>query len=317
MRGQKALSSVPLLPLDCAVTRHVFSPALAVVTIGMADCLHKFSVIHSFEPFTLSVVLLAQRNPDATEPSSTRMILKIYDTRYLRDRKETPNMYLTHRPWIADAERTAAETRAAFARGDFTEDPYDNGDALYEDWPPSDNPPAQARRSALWEEHFYRYMLETYHHERRAYQALHDLQGTLIPRFLAEGFFVPPPEDGRSWEPPAIILEYIPSITLGNISSDLLTPALYLPFVEKVDKLHTYGLAHGDLHADNVLLSPADNPTRTLIVDWGNAPFREDIEDPTSDKDWKFQYRMSGDSLRLRHALREKGFDLPEKSFDE
>lgn len=150
----------------------IFTPG-QVVTIGMADCLHKFSVIHSFEPFTLSVVLLARRNPGATEPSSTRMILKIYDTRYLRDRKETPNMYLTHRPWIADAERTAAETRAAFARGDFTEDPYDSGDALYEDWPPSDNPPAQARRSALWEEHFYRYMLETYHHERRAYQGGH------------------------------------------------------------------------------------------------------------------------------------------------
>ena len=281
----------------------IFTPGQPV-TIRTAECLRHFSVVESFEPFTFSVVLLVRDLN--SEPSSPPVVLKIFDTRYLKDRAAGPEdcPHLAHRPWSAESERAAAQTRAAFARGELAEDPYQDGGEIYDDWPPADDLPAQAHRRALWEEFFYRHLMDSYTHERKAYDLMRDLQGTLIPRFLGEGTFVAPPSDDRSIEPATIILEYIPGVTLDKAPAHLLTPALYVPFMEMVDNLHAYGLAHGDLHANNVILSPADNPTRMVIIDWGESPLRLEDQD---DEEWMLLWRDNLETGRIRNMLKRKG----------
>ncbi|KAG6380690.1 hypothetical protein JVT61DRAFT_5067 [Boletus reticuloceps] len=81
-----------------------------------------------------------------------------------------------------------------------------------------------ATHNLFWEEHYYRIMVEDYESELTAYERLKDLQGSAIPRLIMAGQFLP--SDERAIRPPALVLEYVPSVSLYDVPFDAITPAI-------------------------------------------------------------------------------------------
>ncbi|KAF8418235.1 hypothetical protein L210DRAFT_3534907 [Boletus edulis BED1] len=86
-----------------------------------------------------------------------------------------------------------------------------------------DEPEEDEEFLVLKEEYYYRYIMESHETEIRAYERLKDLQGSAIPRLILAGQFLPP--DERAIQPPALLFEYIPSISLLDITPRHLLPS--------------------------------------------------------------------------------------------
>ena len=78
----------------------------------------------------------------------------------------------------------------------------------------------------LWEEHFYRLLMGSNDSELTTYERLKDLHGSAIigPCLIIAGEFVP--QDERVIQSPALVLEYVPFVSLHDVSLDVTTPAV-------------------------------------------------------------------------------------------
>ncbi|KZT67987.1 hypothetical protein DAEQUDRAFT_370067 [Daedalea quercina L-15889] len=261
-----------------------------------------YNIKKAFLPFTKSVVVLAQPTTSGesgvAEDSASKslVIVKIFDPRVLNDRTEAK----PERPWTLAAELRAVQDRA---REDFEWD----DSVLYEDEPDADDIEGVAIRAAHWEQNFFHLTMQCYEAERAAYERLHDLQGTVLPRLLGVGHWDAGPA-ARAIQPPALVLEYVPSISLRDIAPELLDPAICTSLVTVVDRFATNGVIHTDFNDGNVLFSPPERPQRAIVIDFGCAIVREG---DTSDEEWNETVQFEGDSTWVRHILKKKGVELP------
>lgn len=78
----------------------------------------------------------------------------------------------------------------------------------------------------LWEEHFYRLLMGSRDPELTTYERLKDLQRFAIigPCLIIASQFIPP--DERAIQFSALFLEYVPFVSLHDVSLDVITPAV-------------------------------------------------------------------------------------------
>ena len=98
------------------------------------------------------------------------------------------------------------------------------------------------------------------------------LQGSVIPRLIMAGQFLPP--DERAIQPPAPVLEYIPSVNLYDVPSAAITPAICTQLVSTIESFPSYGVIHSDLTSTNIHFTPPEQPVR-VVIDFGCCMIRE------------------------------------------
>ncbi|KAL0958375.1 hypothetical protein HGRIS_000517 [Hohenbuehelia grisea] len=150
-------------------------------------------------------------------------------------------------------------------------------------------------------------MVESFESERSAYEALHTLQGTFLPRLLLTGLI--DFSDSRAIHPPAVVLEYISGVTLRDIEPNLLSLDVCAPLVSCIDSFVEFGVFHGDINPGNIIFQPAERPVRAVVLDFGCAGVKVEGEDEDT---WLFTVNFLGDSTRIRTYLREKGIHIPD-----
>ena len=223
-----------------------------------------FTISKLSMPVTKSVVVLAK--PDVGDPE--QVVIKINDPRYLDERIEPPPSPFPSYPWMF-----ANEHAAAMARSQSSE----LSDEELMDKIDSDNPKYLsgedlATHYLLLEESFYRLMMECYDAELEAYERLKHLQGSVIPRLIMAGQFLPP--DERAIQPPALVLKYIPSVSLYDVPSTAITPAISAQLVSAIESFPSYGVIHSDLTSTNIHFTPPEQPVRVVVIDFGCCMIR-------------------------------------------
>ncbi|KAI0804727.1 hypothetical protein BC629DRAFT_1247529, partial [Irpex lacteus] len=238
-----------------------------------------FTVVRPFVPFTKSVVLQVR----SSDLGPANVVLKIYDSRFIKDRS-------TRQPWSLELEKAAA---AANPR-EWSVD---------EIWA-AQRGTVQVPHDVSQEMWYYHHCIENHETECDAYRRLQDLQGSTIPLFFFSGSVLYPVE--RAFDTPAIVMEYVPdAITLDKIPLENLTPDLCETLLRTADTLPYHGVLHNDLNLNNVLFTPSDDPNRVIIIDFGEAVLREESDD---DSDWKELTRMYGCLRFIRYLLvKQKG----------
>lgn len=267
-------------PTDCP---------LSVRLDGATDSSATFYVIRSFLPFTKAQVYLVRPEPKTDLPS--QVVLKVYDPRFLDDRYPATDR-VPNRPWTLHAESVAAQKRAQVASGKVDDDFHI--DLLYDE---------EEADPSLWEEHFFRLMMECFESELEAYKRLKDMQGRTIPKLYGAGRLLPKPPDSRAIEPPAVLIEYIPGVSLNDVDPILVRPELYKPLIAAVATFSKHGVFHDDVNQNNILFTPAQAPNRAVLIDFGCAALR-DAEEP--DEEWDQAVQFANDVGRLRLSLEQK-----------
>ncbi|KAG6376915.1 hypothetical protein JVT61DRAFT_946 [Boletus reticuloceps] len=166
----------------------------------------------------------------------------------------------------------------------------------------------------LKEEHYYRLMMISHESEIRAYERLKDLQGSAIPRLILTGQFLPP--DERAIQPPALLFEYIPSISLFDITAQALTPVIREQLLSIIESLPSHGVVHNDITLTNIHFTPPERPVRGFILDFGCSLVREEVDDEeewvllgTGDLRWA-KRMLEDESIRQSRVPRSR-FQLP------
>ncbi|KAF8548804.1 hypothetical protein OG21DRAFT_1448700 [Imleria badia] len=262
-----------------------------------------FTICKLSTPVTQSIVLLAKPDePDAGDPK--QVVIKIFDPRFLHARIPKIPSHRAH-PW-----NFANEQAAAMARPQNLDLSYKELDDMkYSDNPDDLSGEELATHCLLWEEHFYRLVMESYDSELAAYDRLKEFQGSVIPRFIMAGKFIPP--DERAIQPPALVLEYVPSVNLRDVSFDAITPAICAQLLSAVESFPLHGVIHCDLTLNNIHLSPPEQPVRGVVFDFGFAMIRsEDDEEEewmmlgNSDVEW-VRMLLGKDLRRYRASERD------------
>lgn len=158
-----------------------------------------------------------------------------------------------------------------------------------------------------WEKHFRMLSTGCFKDERDVYDRLLVLQGSAIPRLLLTATVIPP--DERAFQPPALIIEYIPdAVSLCDVPVDLVTPELCATLLHLVDSFAGLGVVHGDMNWNNVLFVPSKRPTHVVVIDFGCGAVREEDQD---DDAWQETILWSSDSRRVRWVLGQRGISVP------
>ncbi|THH27659.1 hypothetical protein EUX98_g6527 [Antrodiella citrinella] len=253
----------------------------------------EYHIVKPFLPFTKSVVLLAE-----SQPRRERVILKIFDPRFLNDR-DPPLVSAFTRPWTLVVEQAAVCARPNLAHMSTRA----LSSLFYKRQP--DDIDELAQRDAMFEEFFYRRLTHTFTQECSAYQRLHDLQGSVIPRLITSGNMVTQSDER------AIVLEFIHGKTLGEMTTDEL--GAYMPalkaVVQLVDSFGHRGVVHGDLTLGNLLFTPPTRgqPLRVVVIDFGCTVVREAT---VGDEQWWDYVESSGDLKGLRVIFKHKGLPI-------
>lgn len=227
-----------------------------------------FTVSKLSTPVTKSVVLLAK--PD--EGSPEQVVIKIFDPRYLDERiSDIPSR--ASYPWDLVNERAAATARPQNL--ELSDD--DLVEKMYSDEPEDLSGEALATHNLFWEERFHRLMMECYDSEHKAYERLRDLQGSAIARLIMAGHFLPP--DERTIQPPALVMEYIPSVDLLRVPASAITPAIRSQVLSTIESFPLHGVIHNDITLTNIHFTPPEQPVRGFILDFGCAIIRKEDED--------------------------------------
>ncbi|KAF8443127.1 hypothetical protein L210DRAFT_3159779 [Boletus edulis BED1] len=162
-----------------------------------------------------------------------------------------------------------------------------------------------ATRNLFWEEYFYRLMMEAYESERTAYERLKDLQGSAIPRLIMTGEFLP--LDERAIRPPALVLEYVPSVCLYDVPFDAITPAMRAQVLSAIESFTLHGVLHNDLTLTNICFTPPGKPVNGFILDFGLARIRREKDD--EEEEWT---SLGASAVRLaRKILEDEAFRPP------
>ena len=234
-------------------------------------------VTYAFTPFTQGQVYLVESQGF---PESS-LILKVYDPRYLNDRQ------YENRPWSLAAESLAFEK---WKKGEIS---YNfkvyhlDDDVEEEPW--------------HWEAQFLLSSENALEVEIETYKRLFRMQGQFIPKFYGHGRLLPTPSMSREFKPGAILIEYIPGLTLHAIDPALVLPELYRPLMKAVTRFDSCGVSHLDMNWNNVMLAPPDKPTRMVIIDFGCMVIRQKGE---TNKEWANS--VKADVSHLRISLEQK-----------
>ncbi|KAN0075112.1 hypothetical protein V8E54_007723 [Elaphomyces granulatus] len=116
-----------------------------------------------------------------------------------------------------------------------------------------------------------------YSHETATYKALHQLQGTIIPRFYGSYTFELPIRDGKTSRSVRLILmESVPGTCMKDLSPiDFTQPErqnILRAIVDAESLLYTYNVQHKDIHPRNILLLGSDVSTlRVVLIDFGKS----------------------------------------------
>ena len=243
-----------------------------------------------FAPFTKAVVVLAR----CPELGPGPVVVKIYDPRFLDERlQDTP--HCPARPWSLELERAADA---------IWDEPFHRRDLFVE--PEDANLKSGGGIPAQWEKHFRILSTCCFKAEREVYDRLRPLQGSAIPRLLTTGVVLPP--DERAFQPPAVVLEYIPNaVSLSDVPVDAVTPELYATLLHVVDSFAGLGVVHADVNWNNVLFTPSERPTRVVIIDFGCGGVRTEDQD---DESWLDRVACGNDSARARWVLEQRGISV-------
>ena len=229
-----------------------------------------FTVCKLSVPVTKSIVVLAK--PDGSEGGPDYVVIKIFDPRYLDERiSNVPSRasYL----WNLVNEQAAAAVHPQNSK--LSED--DLVEKIYSDDPEDLSGESLATHYIFWEERFYRLLMDSYNVEHKAYKRLKDFQGSAIPRLIMAGQFLSP--DQRAIQPPALVLEYIPSVNLQNIPSASITPAICSQLLSAIENFPLHGVIHNDMTLTNIHFTPPEQPVRGFVIDFGCAVIREEGDD--------------------------------------
>lgn len=231
------------------------------------------TVVRSFTPFTMSQALLVCLHDGPTR------ILKVYDPRFAEHRhKYTP----TH-PWTQRLEAQAISRTTPDPIFDFMSFPDDNDRVGWEIW-------------------YYQQMERRFRSEVESYRRLHSLQSYRIPRCYGSGTLILP---NRTFSPRILLLQYISdAISLEDIA--VKPDQSVLTFLaETAHAFGVLGVTHNDINPGNILFSPRTAPTHTIIIDFGEAYFREDDD---SDEEWDEILKGNWDVDAVRQVLVWKGW---------
>ena len=198
------------------------------------------------------------------------MVIKIYDPRYLDDRITKESLSPPSHPWNFANEQAAVMARPQ--NSELSDEQLIN--KIYfvgpEDLSGED-------LAILWEERYYRLLMNSYAVELSAYERLKDLQGSAIPRLIMAGEFLPP--DKRAIQPPALVLEYIPSVSLHDVSLTAITPALCKQLVSTIESFPSHGVIHNDITFTNIHFTPPERPEKVFVIDFGCSIIRSEEYD--------------------------------------
>ena len=229
-------------------------------------------VTYAFTPFTKGQVYLVESRgfPEFS------LILKVYDPRFLNDRQ------YRHRPWSLAMESLAFEK---WQKGEISDDfrVWDLDDDVEEE------PWHREAEFILSSENAFKWEIE-------AYKKLFRMQGRFIPKFYGHGRLLPTLSMSREFKPGAILIEYIPGLTLHAIDPALVLPELYRPLMKAVTRFDSFGVSHLDINGNNIMLAPPDKPTRMVVIDFGCVAIRQKGE---TKKEWANGVKADVGLLRI------------------
>ena len=271
-------------------------PAGSHITLRLTDETSlSLQVNKAFLPFTKSQVYLVSPSEPKVHNLPSQLILKIFDPQTVDDRFPPPQTTLPAHPWSLDAETAAAQYREEVALG---KRPDDFTDLLYE---------KEEAEPYLLEEHFYRFLKESYESEVGALGRLKGFQGKVVPKVYGTGSVIPPPNT-RAIQPLGVLLEYIPGTPLSDLKpgGGVNVPfEIVRPLIDAVKKFKEIGVFHSDINPHNVLVSPVlEAPERVVLIDFGCAGVREE---GCGDEDWEMSCVFFGDERMLKRVLKEAG----------
>ncbi|KAF8523710.1 hypothetical protein BU17DRAFT_63648 [Hysterangium stoloniferum] len=238
---------------------------------------------HAFLPFTKSQTIrirVLRPSPGPTSDIPEVAILKLYDRRWVNDRK------FDDEPWSPTREEAAQARWRAIASGELVDD-FDNL-----------NPDNYTESHE--EELYRRICKERFETECEAYSRLSSLQGATIPRFYGAVKVSSP--DITPWNVAeafvyGIIIEKIDATPLSFVDpSSHKFPSLGHSLMAAVYSFSSHGVIHNDMRSDNILISPK----RIVTIDFGQAILRGDNED---DEQWAERVEMEDEVEGLRRIL--------------
>ena len=231
------------------------------------------TVVRPFTPFTICQVLLVRMDNVPT-------VVKIYDPRFLNHRGRSKRR--PARPWSFALEAEAVRRS--------TPDPL-------VEFPP--HPDVHDRVG--WEMWYYRQMERAFLSEEESYKRLLDLQGHGVPRCFGSGRLILP---DRAFFPHVVLLEYIPDAV--NLKDITVRPrsSIIASLTKTVSSFGALGVTHNDLNLGNILFTPSDDPTRVVVIDFGESALRKD----EPDDEWSSIVESNYDVGYLERRLAWKGW---------
>jgi serine/threonine protein kinase len=245
----------------------------SILILQLATGIESVTVIHASTPFTSTQVLLIHLH---NRPA----VVKVYDPRFIDYRQASKPA----RPWSYELEEKAIHQTTPDPNFDFSIFPGADDRVGWEIW-------------------YYQHMECGFRGEVEFYKHLHSLQGLEIPRCYGSGTLI---LANRAFHPRILLLEYIPDAV--NLKEIVVKPnqSVIVSLINTVYVFHTLGVTHNDLNSTNILFCPHSAPTRAVIIDFGEAYFREDGD---SDQEWNEIVKGSGDAGAIKRVLTWKGWE--------
>lgn len=253
------------------------------------------TVIHVFEPFTISPVLKVKLDsPSASLSILPIMVLKLFDRRFCsgirKDWNLAPVTLETETEYRAFAsqpscKRTLEEWKYHFdkVRDDDIEYPKAEEEAYLDQFLPG-----------------------LCNNEIQVYERLTSFQGKSIPLFIGRVRIVsgPPNVDASV---PGILLEDVGGQRLDEVSHDLFSDAIGSAAVAIVIACGDLGVLNYDIRLPNFLVRPDDPKRLVVMVDFADTRLRGEDED---DETWRIAKAEEDEEGAVGYPLqRRKGFD--------
>jgi len=250
-----------------------------------------------FTPFSTSqvIVVRSQNIPPglvSTFSHDSLYVLKIYDPRYVKDRKrffaDDGRLVQGEKPWSLEAEREATTYRNSLGVEWEENMLLDYSDDL--------------EKKVVWELMYYRQAKCSWEYEVAAYRMLSKttLAGVGVPLFYGAGELVL--EEPRAIVPRILIIEYISdAVSLANIRDGGDVGSVTAWHVKALDdifvRINKAGVTHEDVGARNILIGPE----RAVVIDFGEAKVRPQGR---TNKQWARKVKEEGDPVAVRKVLR-------------
>ena len=263
-------------------------------------------------------------------------VLKLYDRRYIEERRRKPGIKYWNHEKEAEATKTGPgdepiqsdvsttldattndrnqdavekELNGSESEGEYDESNEDSeiDDLELEFQLASDDEPI-----AQWkiEERYRRIVTKWFITESETYKLLKPLQGTSIPTFYgttsfdAETLSEMPP--GIITEVKGILIEFIEGQSLDQIHEDSTIagrfPSIGRSAVTCFESIVSYGVLHGDVRVANLVVRNSDG--RVFLIDFAHAVKRKAEED---DDHWQERVRCEREADAMRCFLFKRG----------